>query len=118
MPAASCRIIPARNIRRCDTISASLGVSRKIGKKNRERRMGWRGSRSIGGAPSETGLPAKTQGPPGKAAETLSSRAGTPDERVAAHLATRVGRHAGDPQAIVRLRRNPGAGHHILKWAG
>src|SRR5215468_4905268 len=39
MPAASCRIIPARNIRRCETISASFGVSRRMGRKNRDKRM-------------------------------------------------------------------------------
>src|SRR5215469_3118080 len=39
MPAASCRIMPARSIRRCDTISASFGVSRRMGRKKRDRRM-------------------------------------------------------------------------------
>src|SRR5215469_12550806 len=49
MPAASCRIMPARSISRWDAISASLGVSRKLGRKYRDRRMklsgkvGWRG---------------------------------------------------------------------------
>ena len=33
MPAASCRIMPARSISRCETISASFGVSRRIGRK-------------------------------------------------------------------------------------
>jgi len=33
MPAASWRIMPARSISRCETISASFGVSRKIGMK-------------------------------------------------------------------------------------
>src|SRR5712691_10967050 len=42
MPAASCRIMPARSINRCDTISASFGVSRRIGRKKRERRIGGR----------------------------------------------------------------------------
>src|ERR1700733_11924286 len=40
MPAASCRSMPARSIRRCDTISASFGVSFRMGRKNRDNRMG------------------------------------------------------------------------------
>src|SRR5271169_4589699 len=40
MPAASCRISPARSINRCDTISASLGFSLRIGRRKRESRMG------------------------------------------------------------------------------
>src|ERR1700689_3366616 len=40
MPAASWRTMPARSISRCETISASFGVSRRIGKKNRDSRMG------------------------------------------------------------------------------
>src|SRR5216683_7991413 len=40
MPAASCRIMPARSIRRCDTISASFGFSLRMGRKNRDNRMG------------------------------------------------------------------------------
>src|SRR5882757_6651005 len=40
MPDASWRTMPARSIRRWDTISASLGVSRRIGKKYFESRMG------------------------------------------------------------------------------
>src|ERR1700759_2859317 len=40
MPAASWRTMPARSINRCETISASFGVSRRIGKKNRDSRMG------------------------------------------------------------------------------
>src|SRR5580698_2766084 len=40
MPAASCRIMPARSIRRCETISASFGFSLRIGRKNRDNRMG------------------------------------------------------------------------------
>ena len=40
MPAASCLIMPARSIRRWEIISASLGVSRRIGKKYRDSRMG------------------------------------------------------------------------------
>src|ERR1051325_5222565 len=39
MPAASWRIMPARSISRSETISASFGVSRRIGRKKRERRM-------------------------------------------------------------------------------
>src|ERR1700731_2121054 len=39
MPAASWRIMPARSISRWEAISASFGVSRKLGRKNRERRM-------------------------------------------------------------------------------
>src|SRR6185437_2897062 len=40
MPAASCRIMPARSISRCDTISASFGFSLRMGRKNRDSRMG------------------------------------------------------------------------------
>src|SRR5919201_1060232 len=40
MPAASCRIMPARSIKRCETISASFGFSFKMGRKNRDNRMG------------------------------------------------------------------------------
>src|SRR3974390_1653309 len=40
MPAASCRIMPARSIRRCETISASFGFSLRMGRKNRDNRMG------------------------------------------------------------------------------
>src|ERR671918_281721 len=40
MPAASCRIMPARSISRCETISASFGFSFRMGKKNRDNRMG------------------------------------------------------------------------------
>src|SRR6266581_4791971 len=32
--------MPARSISRCDTISASFGVSRRIGRKKRDRRIG------------------------------------------------------------------------------
>src|SRR6478609_12006781 len=40
MPAASCRIMPARSINRCETISASFGFSFSMGRKNRDNRMG------------------------------------------------------------------------------
>src|SRR5438067_12988702 len=39
MPAASWRVSPARNMRRWETISASFGVSRVMGRKYRDRRM-------------------------------------------------------------------------------
>src|SRR3954453_12268070 len=39
MPAASWRIMPARSISRCETISASFGFSFRIGRKNRDNRM-------------------------------------------------------------------------------
>src|ERR1700721_2669170 len=39
MPAASWRIMPARSISRCETISASFGVSGRVGRKKEERRM-------------------------------------------------------------------------------
>src|SRR5690348_13416157 len=39
MPAASCRIIPACSISRCETISASFGFSFRMGRKNRDNRM-------------------------------------------------------------------------------
>src|SRR5579864_8745995 len=62
MPAASCRIMPARSISLCETISASFGVSRKIGRKKRDRRIaGGSESRTVGG-PSESGSAGKTQG--------------------------------------------------------
>src|ERR1700754_2967985 len=55
--------MPARSINRCDTISASLGVSFRMGRKNRDNRMGTRlkesGKREDA---SETGLVKKTQG--------------------------------------------------------
>jgi hypothetical protein len=37
--------MPARSISRCEAISASFGVSRKIGRKKRERRMNSRSFR-------------------------------------------------------------------------
>src|SRR6267142_5748264 len=40
MPAVSCRIMPARSISRCETISASFGFSFRMGRKNRDNRMG------------------------------------------------------------------------------
>src|SRR6266516_3488361 len=63
MPAASCRIMPARSIRRCDTISASFGFSLRMGRKNRDNRMGiLKESVETREAGSETGSGAKTQG--------------------------------------------------------
>src|ERR1700677_5060760 len=53
----------ARSIRGCDTISASLGFSFRIGRKNRDNRMGK--PNAIGEtreASSESGSAAKTQG--------------------------------------------------------
>src|SRR3978361_215313 len=74
MPAASCRIMPARSIRRCDTISASFGFSLRMGRKNRDNRMGTL-KESVG-----NGRPAvkpdrlqKHKGGPGKAAKTRIS---------------------------------------------
>src|ERR1700733_865276 len=62
MPAASWRTLPARSIRRWETISASLGVSRRIGKKYRESRMCSVHRFELRLAPfSETGSPRKTQ---------------------------------------------------------
>ena len=63
MPAASCRIIPARNMSRCETISASFGVSRRIGRKKRDRRMGFERTRGRNDGVRESGSPTKTQGP-------------------------------------------------------
>src|SRR4029453_3979313 len=40
MPAASCPIMPARSISRGETISASFGFSFRMGRKNRDNRMG------------------------------------------------------------------------------
>src|SRR5215813_13006832 len=48
MPAASWRIMPARSISRCETISASFGFSFRMGRKNRDSRMGF-GSKGFGG---------------------------------------------------------------------
>src|SRR6266516_6647514 len=62
MPAASWRIMPARSMSRCETISASLGVSRRIGRKYRERRMGGGDSGGRAGRWSETGSSPKIQG--------------------------------------------------------
>src|SRR5258706_152665 len=39
MPALDWRIIPARSINRCETICASLGLSRSTGRKYSERRI-------------------------------------------------------------------------------
>src|SRR5690348_12075828 len=39
MPALDCRIMPARSIRRWETICASLGFSRSVGMKNWDRRI-------------------------------------------------------------------------------
>src|SRR3954464_1103093 len=63
MPAASCRSMPARSISRCDTISASFGVSFRMGRKYRDNRMGTL-AESFGRpeAASETGSDVKTQG--------------------------------------------------------
>src|SRR6185312_11818373 len=63
MPAASCRIMPARSISRCETISASFGFSFRMGKKNRDNRMGQL-KESVGYRKrcSETGSGAKIQG--------------------------------------------------------
>src|ERR1700729_3067605 len=60
--------MPARSIRRCDTISASLGFSFRIGRKNRDNRMGKpNGIGETREASSESGSAAKTQGRgPGK----------------------------------------------------
>src|SRR6266850_1899133 len=63
MPAASCRIMPARSISRCETISASFGFSFRMGRKNRDNRMGQlRESVGHGKRCSETGSGAKIQG--------------------------------------------------------
>src|SRR5207244_6500667 len=63
MPAASCRIMPARSISRCETISASFGFSFRMGRKNRDNRMGQL-KESVGYRKrcSETGSGAKIQG--------------------------------------------------------
>src|SRR6478735_11140400 len=63
MPAASCRIMPARSISRCETISASFGFSFRMGRKNRDNRMGQL-RESVGHQKgcSETGSGAKIQG--------------------------------------------------------
>src|SRR5215813_12779722 len=56
MPAASCRIIPARSISRCETISASFGFSFRMGRKNRDNRMGL-GSGDSGGETADAVKP-------------------------------------------------------------
>src|SRR5205085_12624444 len=63
MPAASCRIMPARSISRCETISASFGFSFRMGRKNRDNRMGQL-KESVGYRKrcSETGSGTKIQG--------------------------------------------------------
>src|SRR3954462_10543379 len=77
MPAASCRIMPARSISRCETISASFGFSCRMGRKNRDNRMGQL-KESVGYRKrcSETGSGAKIQGRDrGKAAGKADFRA-------------------------------------------
>src|SRR5205814_294643 len=59
MPAASCRIMPARSINRCDTISASFGFSFRIGRKYRDNRIST--PQESAGSSSESGLSRKTQ---------------------------------------------------------
>src|ERR1043166_363184 len=55
MPAASWRTMPARSMSRCDTISAYFGVSRRIGRKKRDRRIGDRPTiREASGGARET----------------------------------------------------------------
>jgi hypothetical protein len=54
--------MPARSISRCETISASFGVSFRIGKKNRDNRMGRPGIAWDTDAGSETGSASKIQG--------------------------------------------------------
>jgi hypothetical protein len=55
--------MPARSIRRCETIiSASFEVSFRIGRKNRDNRMGTPGESGEREVASETGSGAKTQG--------------------------------------------------------
>jgi hypothetical protein len=62
MPAASCRIMPARSISRCEAISASFGVSFKIGKKKRDRRISQtQESGAFKDLVTESGRPDKTQ---------------------------------------------------------
>src|ERR1700730_6167309 len=58
--------MPARNISRWEAISASLGVSRRIGRKYRDSRIDdslFDSPRQPGWRPSETGTQAKRQGP-------------------------------------------------------
>src|SRR4051812_35669911 len=52
MPAASWRIMPARSISRCETISASFGFSFRMGRKNRDNRMARLGNRGKRRSPS------------------------------------------------------------------
>src|SRR3954447_15899588 len=55
--------MPARSISRCDTISASFGVSFRMGRKYRDNRMGTLGeSAGEREVVSETGSAVKTQG--------------------------------------------------------
>ena len=61
MPDASCRTMPALSINRWDTISASLGVSRRMGKKYLESRMGSALDSHWGLRHGEIGSPCKAQ---------------------------------------------------------
>src|SRR3954470_7602799 len=75
MPAASCRIMPARSIRRCDTISASFGFSLRMGRKNRDNRMGTLKESVGNGRPAvKPDRMRKHKSAPGKAAKTRISR--------------------------------------------
>src|ERR1700712_353747 len=101
MPAASCRIIPARSIRRCDTISASFGFSLRMGRKNRDNRMGTL-KESVG-----NGRPAvkpdrlrKHKGGPGKAAKMRISHGFAGDIEGANEA--RIGR---TPRALTKTAR-------------
>jgi hypothetical protein len=63
MPAPSCRIMPARNISRCEAISASFGVSFRIGRKKRDRRIEQAQESGVfADLATETGRDGKTQG--------------------------------------------------------
>ena len=78
MPAAFWRIMPARSISRCETISASVGFSFRIGRKKRDNRMA--NTQGIGEGQerrSETGSGAKTQGQLYEKAAQLSLFAGS-----------------------------------------
>src|SRR4051812_17772327 len=86
MPAASWRSMPARNISRCDTISASFGVSFRMGRKYRDNRMGTLGeSGNIQEPVSETGSDRKTQ-EPGPLKEVRRPPACRADDRQLLHF--------------------------------
>src|SRR5580704_5153427 len=106
MPAASCRIMPARSISRCETISASFGFSFRMGRKNRDNRMTLLEDSKMRRR-SESGLRPKIQG------RTVRKAAGSAGFRAFVTIRTAsLGRHVeivleGDLVEIGHQRVDP-----------